>query len=135
MQVCINCTEHRVEDCNPGSFHLQNKLISVHIRTLCPTDTIFLIIHMYVCLSTEIGGNVFSHYCLCNTFVGEICYIYPALDLFFINDTPRLRGGDSGSISAQFATNRQNIQMHCRLKRYERGRENCMYNFLHHTNP
>ena len=61
--------------------------------------------------------------CLFNT-----ALLYQALDLFFINDTPRLHGGASGSVFAQFTSNRQNIRIRCRLRGYESGNEDCEYN-------
>ena len=51
---------------------------------------------------------------------------FAELELFFINDTPRLRGGESGSIAAQFSSNRNNVQIRCRLRGFEREHENCM---------
>ena len=61
------------------------------------------------------------------SFLGNYYCIYAALDLFFINDTPRLHGGMRGSVLADFATNRQNIQIRCRLRGFERQHEDCMF--------
>ena len=37
-------------------------------------------------------------------------------DVFFINNTPRVRGGESGSVYAEIATTRPNSELICRLK-------------------
>ena len=50
-----------------------------------------------------------------------------ALDVFFINNTPRVRGGESGSVYAELATTSPNSELLCRLKRFENDDKDCKY--------
>jgi len=48
-----------------------------------------------------------------------------ALDVFFINDTPRVRGGENGAVYAEIATTRPNSELLCRFKDVDEDNEDC----------
>lgn len=49
------------------------------------------------------------------------------LDVFFVNNTPCVTGGENGVIYAQVAASRPSVRLFCRLKRFETADVDCTY--------
>ena len=48
-----------------------------------------------------------------------------ALDVFFMNDTPRVKGGKSGSVYAEIAVTKGDSEILCRFKGFDDDNEDC----------
>ena len=60
-------------------------------------------------------------------FCSSVCFLSfaAALDVFFINDTPRVRGGESGAVYAEIATTKNNSEIRCRFQDLDDVNEDC----------
>ena len=83
-------------------------------------------------------GRAISHPCTFFAFytcsIKNICYfcssvwflsLAAALDVFFIDDTPRVRGGESGTVYAEIATTKNNSEIRCRFQNLDGDNEDC----------